>query len=80
LFLSINIEFLHGDTCVKYVTKYALKGPDMAFVHAYAPAGRTGFIDYDEFNQLRTAKFVTAQEAYLALWGYPIVWMTHSVN
>jgi hypothetical protein len=51
----------------------------MAFVHAYAPAGKEGCIDYDEFNQLRTAKFVTSQEAYLALWGYPIVWMTHSV-
>jgi hypothetical protein len=51
----------------------------MAFIHAYSPAGTQGVVDYDEFNQLRAARYVTAQEGYMALWGYPIVWMTHQV-
>lgn len=55
-----------------------MKGADMAFIHTYAP-GREGEVDYDEFNQFKAARFVTPQEAYMAMWGYPIVWKTHRV-
>ena len=57
--------------CMKYVTKYALKGLDYAFVEVLQERGPV--VNFDEFRLLRLARYITAQEAFMALWGYPLV-------
>lgn len=75
---SINVEFLYGDSCVKYVTKYAMKGADLGFVRIATEGGTT--VNFDEFQQIKLARFVTAHEAFMAIWGEPIVWSSKTVR
>ena len=72
---SVNVEYLHGDKCVKYVTKYLMKGCEMAFVDTK----EEGVVDYDEYQQLRMARYISAPEAFLSIHGHPLVKLSHEV-
>lgn len=74
---SINVEWAYGDETAKYVTKYAMKGVDMAFV---AVKAAEGVANVDEFHELNLARYVTSQEAMMAILGMPLVKMSHPVS
>ena len=78
---SINVKFVAGDGCAKYVVKYAMKGADMAIVNVQREVdGKLqNEVDYDEFNQMRLARYVTSPEAFLSLWSEPLVGKSHTV-
>lgn len=44
----------------------------MAFA-GISPQNPDGTINYDEFEEIRAARYLTANESMLSLWGYPIV-------
>jgi hypothetical protein len=76
------VEWIQGDACIKYVLKYVMKGADMAFVQM--SSGRddnTGniVVDFDEFREMKMARFQTPNEAHLTLYGNPLVKMSHTV-
>jgi hypothetical protein len=73
------VEWLHGDACVKYILKYVTKGCDMAFV-SVGTDGPVDVFNYDEFRQIHMARFQTASEALMSIWGHKIVRMTHQVK
>jgi len=68
-----------GDGCVKYVTKYVMKGADMAFIRVEQEGVEGGAWRYDEFHQLRLARYITSMEAFLSLWGTKLVVRSHVV-
>lgn len=76
-FISINVEWAYGDETAKYVTKYAMKGVDMAFV---AVKSREGVANVDEFHELNLARYVTSQEAMMAIFGMSLVKLSHPVS
>ena len=79
--LSINIEWISGDSCIKYVLKYVMKGTDLAFV-AIRPedsAADPALLDYDEFKQIQMARYQTANEAILGILGTKHVRKSHLV-
>ncbi|CAK5068760.1 unnamed protein product [Meloidogyne enterolobii] len=76
---SINVELVAGDGCVKYVTKYVMKGADMAFIRIEQDGVEGGAWRYDEFHQLRLARYITSMEAFLSLWGTKLVVRSHIV-
>lgn len=76
---SINVELVAGDGCVKYVTKYVMKGADMAFIRVEQEGFEGGAWRYDEFHQLRLARYITSMEAFLSLWGTKLVVRSHIV-
>ena len=75
---SINVEWLGNDLCIKYIMKYITKGVTMAFVDIQRE--NEDATDYDEFHQLQSVRFKTADEAYLSIWGHKIAKMSHTVN
>nr|CAD2202128.1 unnamed protein product [Meloidogyne enterolobii] len=75
----INVELVAGDGCVKYVTKYVMKGADMAFIRVEQEGIEGGAWRYDEFHQLRLARYITSMEAFLSLWGTKLVVRSHIV-
>jgi len=79
LLFSINVELVAGDGCVKYVTKYVMKGADMAFIRVEQEGFEGGAWRYDEFHQLRLARYITSMEAFLSLWGTKLVVRSHIV-
>lgn len=68
-----------GEGCLKYVLKYVMKGADMAFVGVRSKTGDVDEWGYDEFEQMRLARYITAIEAFLAIWGEPLVGRSHEV-
>uniref|UniRef100_A0A183BNP0 ATP-dependent DNA helicase n=1 Tax=Globodera pallida TaxID=36090 RepID=A0A183BNP0_GLOPA len=74
----INVEFVAGDGCTKYICKYCMKGGDMAFVEV-TKDGNTKW-DYDEYHQIRLARYITSAEAAMSLWGTPLVRRSHVVD
>uniref|UniRef100_A0A183BU32 ATP-dependent DNA helicase n=1 Tax=Globodera pallida TaxID=36090 RepID=A0A183BU32_GLOPA len=74
----INVEFVAGDGCTKYICKYCMKGADMAFVEVKKDGDTTW--DYDEFHQIRLARYITSAEAAMSLWGTPLVRRSHVVD
>lgn len=38
------------------------------------------FVNYDEFHQIKMARYITANEAFLSLWGFPLVSMSKEVK
>uniref|UniRef100_A0A183BU25 RING-type domain-containing protein n=1 Tax=Globodera pallida TaxID=36090 RepID=A0A183BU25_GLOPA len=76
----INTEFVAGEGCTKYLCKYVMKGADMAFIEVQATGDQQKKIDYDEFHQVRLARYITSMEAYLSLWGSPLVQRSHVVD
>jgi len=81
--LSINTELVAGQQCVKYVCKYVMKGATMAFVRMQQEGMKSDAhnppIRYDEFHQIRLARYITSMEAYLSLIGLPLVKRSHVV-
>ncbi|KAL3121183.1 hypothetical protein niasHT_006212 [Heterodera trifolii] len=73
----INVEFVAGDGCVKYLCKYVMKGADMAFIKI---SGQEGTLAYDEYHQLRLARYITSMEAVMSMWGTPLVQRSHIVD
>ncbi|KAL3110848.1 hypothetical protein niasHT_014785 [Heterodera trifolii] len=73
----INVEFVAGDGCVKYLCKYVMKGADMAFIKI---SGQEGTLAYDEYHQLRLARYITSMEAVMSMWGTPLVKRSHIVD
>uniref|UniRef100_A0A183C0C5 ATP-dependent DNA helicase n=1 Tax=Globodera pallida TaxID=36090 RepID=A0A183C0C5_GLOPA len=74
----INVEFVAGDGCTKYICKYCMKGADMAFVEVKKDGDTTW--DYDEYHQIRLARYITSAEAAMSLWGTPLVRRSHVVD
>lgn len=80
LYFSINVELVVGDGCTKYVCYYVMKGADMAFVEMKNdPDPNNPTFHYDEFNQIRMARYITSMEAFLSLWGCPLIKKSHIV-
>uniref|UniRef100_A0A183CF04 OTU domain-containing protein n=1 Tax=Globodera pallida TaxID=36090 RepID=A0A183CF04_GLOPA len=82
--LNINVEWIQGDACIKYVLKYVMKGCQLAFVqivndNASTTAGNV-VVNYDEFRQIRMARYQTPNEALLSIWGNKIVRKSHQVQ
>uniref|UniRef100_A0A914H8H6 ATP-dependent DNA helicase n=1 Tax=Globodera rostochiensis TaxID=31243 RepID=A0A914H8H6_GLORO len=80
----INVEWVQGDACIKYVLKYVMKGCQLAFVQivndtAMTTAGNV-VVNYDEFRQIRMARYQTPNEAVLSIWGNKIVRKSHQVE
>uniref|UniRef100_A0A914HAT8 ATP-dependent DNA helicase n=1 Tax=Globodera rostochiensis TaxID=31243 RepID=A0A914HAT8_GLORO len=80
----INVEWIQGDACIKYVLKYVMKGCQLAFVQivndtAMTTAGNV-VVNYDEFRQIRMARYQTPNEALLSIWGNKIVRKSHQVE
>uniref|UniRef100_A0A183BU62 ATP-dependent DNA helicase n=1 Tax=Globodera pallida TaxID=36090 RepID=A0A183BU62_GLOPA len=80
----INVEWIQGDACIKYVLKYVMKGCQLAFVQivndtAATTAGNI-VVNYDEFRQIRMARYQTPNEALLSIWGNKIVRKSHQVQ
>uniref|UniRef100_A0A914H992 Helitron helicase-like domain-containing protein n=1 Tax=Globodera rostochiensis TaxID=31243 RepID=A0A914H992_GLORO len=80
----INVEWIQGDACIKYVLKYVMKGCQLAFVqivndNAATTAGNV-VVNYDEFRQIRMARYQTPNEALLSIWGNKIVRKSHQVQ
>uniref|UniRef100_A0A183C4Z0 ATP-dependent DNA helicase n=1 Tax=Globodera pallida TaxID=36090 RepID=A0A183C4Z0_GLOPA len=80
----INVEWIQGDACIKYVLKYVMKGCQLAFVQivndtAATTAGNV-IVNYDEFRQIRMARYQTPNEALLSIWGNKIVRKSHQVE
>uniref|UniRef100_A0A183CCM3 ATP-dependent DNA helicase n=1 Tax=Globodera pallida TaxID=36090 RepID=A0A183CCM3_GLOPA len=80
----INVEWIQGDACIKYVLKYVMKGCQLAFVQivndtAATTAGNI-VVNYDEFRQIRMARYQTPNEALLSIWGNRIVRKSHQVE
>uniref|UniRef100_A0A183C0L0 ATP-dependent DNA helicase n=1 Tax=Globodera pallida TaxID=36090 RepID=A0A183C0L0_GLOPA len=80
----INVEWIQGDACIKYVLKYVMKGCQLAFVQivndtAATTAGNV-IVNYDEFRQIRMARYQTPNEALLSIWGNKIVRKSHQVQ
>uniref|UniRef100_A0A183CD57 ATP-dependent DNA helicase n=1 Tax=Globodera pallida TaxID=36090 RepID=A0A183CD57_GLOPA len=75
---------LAGDACIKYVLKYVMKGCQLAFVQivndAAATTAGTVVVNYDEFRQIRMARYQTPNEALLSIWGNKIVRKSHQVQ
>uniref|UniRef100_A0A183BLD2 ATP-dependent DNA helicase n=1 Tax=Globodera pallida TaxID=36090 RepID=A0A183BLD2_GLOPA len=80
----INVEWIQGDACIKYVLKYVMKGCQLAFVQivneAAATTAGTVVVNYDEFRQIRMARYQTPNEALLSIWGNKIVRKSHQVQ
>uniref|UniRef100_A0A183CC21 ATP-dependent DNA helicase n=1 Tax=Globodera pallida TaxID=36090 RepID=A0A183CC21_GLOPA len=80
----INVEWIQGDACIKYVLKYVMKGCQLAFVQIVndtaATTAGTVVINYDEFRQIRMARYQTPNEALLSIWGNKIVRKSHQVQ
>uniref|UniRef100_A0A914H7H4 Helitron helicase-like domain-containing protein n=2 Tax=Globodera rostochiensis TaxID=31243 RepID=A0A914H7H4_GLORO len=76
----INVEFVAGDGCIKYLCKYMMKGADMAFVQV--TDGNTGqsALNYDEIHQIRLARYISSMEAYLQQLGTPLIRRSHQVD
>ena len=74
---SINVELVSGDHCAKYVLKYIMKGSDMCFTHIDKDRHT---LKYDEFHQMRLARYITSMESFLTLLGEPLVRKSHEVN
>uniref|UniRef100_A0A914H6D2 Helitron helicase-like domain-containing protein n=1 Tax=Globodera rostochiensis TaxID=31243 RepID=A0A914H6D2_GLORO len=76
----INVEFVAGDGCIKYLCKYMMKGADMAFVQV--TDGNTGqsALNYDEMHQIRLARYISSMEAYLQQLGTPLIRRSHQVD
>jgi hypothetical protein len=52
---------------------------------AFAAVGKEGInedgtINYDEFEEIRASRYLTANEAYLSILGYPLVHKCNQVN
>uniref|UniRef100_A0A183CJY4 ATP-dependent DNA helicase n=1 Tax=Globodera pallida TaxID=36090 RepID=A0A183CJY4_GLOPA len=80
----INVEWIQGDACIKYVLKYVMKGCQLAFVQivndtAATTAGNV-VVNYDEFRQIRMARYQTPNEALLSIWGNKLVRKSHQVE
>uniref|UniRef100_A0A183C4Y9 ATP-dependent DNA helicase n=1 Tax=Globodera pallida TaxID=36090 RepID=A0A183C4Y9_GLOPA len=84
LALNINVEWIQGDACIKYVLKYVMKGCQLAFVQIVndttATTAGTVVVNYDEFRQIRMARYQTPNEALLSIWGNKIVRKSHQVQ
>uniref|UniRef100_A0A183C069 ATP-dependent DNA helicase n=1 Tax=Globodera pallida TaxID=36090 RepID=A0A183C069_GLOPA len=80
----INVEWIQGDACIKYVLKYVMKGCQLAFVQIVpdtaATTAGTVVVNYDEFRQIRMARYQTPNEALLSIWGNKIVRKSHQVQ
>lgn len=63
------------------MTKYVTKGADMAFVRLYMEGLAEGDrpLCYDEFHQMRLARYITSMEAFMSLWNVPLIWMSDQV-
>jgi hypothetical protein len=79
---SLNVVYINGEACVKYVTKYVTKGSDLGWINVFSEKKDTDgtVYDFDEFNFIKMARFITAFEAYMGILGQPIVWTSHKVN
>ena len=75
-----------GHGCLKYVLKYVMKGSEMALIEMQIqnengePLHNVPFYRYDEFHQIRMARYVTSFEAFLSLWGVHLVKKSHTVS
>uniref|UniRef100_A0A914H4I5 ATP-dependent DNA helicase n=1 Tax=Globodera rostochiensis TaxID=31243 RepID=A0A914H4I5_GLORO len=76
----INVEFVAGEGCTKYLCKYVMKGADMCFVQITEQGGQRRVWRYDEFHQIRLSRYVTSIEAFMSLWGVPLVQRSHQVE
>ncbi|KAL3096906.1 hypothetical protein niasHT_028962 [Heterodera trifolii] len=76
----INTEFVAGEGCTKYLCKYVMKGADMAFIQVEGGPDVRHKVDYDEFHQIRLARYITSMEAILSLWGTKLVGRSHEVD
>ncbi|KAL3075367.1 hypothetical protein niasHT_033597 [Heterodera trifolii] len=76
----INTEFVAGEGCTKYLCKYVMKGADMAFIQVDGGPDVRQKVDYDEFHQIRLARYITSMEAILSLWGTKLVGRSHEVD
>ena len=82
ILFSINVEWIQGDACIKYVMKYVMKGCDLAFVQVGRERNNACVVQitYDEFKQIRMARYQTPMEAIMSIWGNKIVRKSHQVN
>ncbi|KAL3084144.1 hypothetical protein niasHS_008613 [Heterodera schachtii] len=76
----INTEFVAGEGCTKYLCKYVMKGADMAFIEVKGGPEKQQKVDYDEFHQIRLARYITSMEAFLSLNGTKLVRRSHEVD
>lgn len=63
-FFSINVELVAGDGSVKYICKYTMKGADMAFIKIQAEGFEGNALRFDQFHQIRLARYITPMEAF----------------
>jgi hypothetical protein len=58
-----------------------MKGADMAIIKVNREVNgqQQMQIDYDEFNQMRLARYVTSPEAFLSIWSEPLIGKSHIV-
>uniref|UniRef100_A0A915CXY9 ATP-dependent DNA helicase n=1 Tax=Ditylenchus dipsaci TaxID=166011 RepID=A0A915CXY9_9BILA len=75
----INVEDCWGQKCVNYVLKYITKGHDLAYVKVTPSDTAPDEYDYDE-TRVRLVRYMTASEAFMKLWSYPIVQLSHTVE
>uniref|UniRef100_A0A183BTU6 ATP-dependent DNA helicase n=1 Tax=Globodera pallida TaxID=36090 RepID=A0A183BTU6_GLOPA len=76
----INVEFVAGEGCVKYLCKYMMKGADMAFVEVKDANTGQNALNYDELHQIRLARYISSMEAFLQQLGTPIIKRSHEVD
>ncbi|KAL3068642.1 hypothetical protein niasHS_016746 [Heterodera schachtii] len=76
----INVEFVAGDGCTKYVCKYVMKGADMCFVQVSKEGFDEKALRYDEFHQIRLTRHITSVEAFMSIYGVPLVQRSHKVT
>ena len=66
----INVEVSSGIRNVKYLYKYAYKGPDMASVE----------LNLDEVKSFQECRYISASEASWRIFGFPLFDKSHSVE
>uniref|UniRef100_A0A914GSI1 ATP-dependent DNA helicase n=1 Tax=Globodera rostochiensis TaxID=31243 RepID=A0A914GSI1_GLORO len=76
----INVEFVAGEGCIKYLCKYMMKGADMAFVQVTDASTGQSAVNYDEMQQIRLARYISSMEAYLQQLGTPLIRRSHQVD
>jgi hypothetical protein len=74
-----NIEWIGHQDCLDYITKYIMKGCDMAYVRLKRNIDGTQTVDYDEYTHCFKVRFMTAIEACWRIYSLPSVEMSHCV-
>lgn len=72
-----NVEWVYGRDGIKYACKYPLKGPEYQYIRV---ENNDNVVHYNEFNMIFKANYRSGMEAFMRMYGYPIVRMSHPVH